>query len=120
MGLWATAHGQIALGIGGIGIRLGIAVALATATGWLSWRWLPGGHVDLCWDGQQWSIDGRAGTVELMIDTGSWMLLRQRVAGGGHWLAVGAGDAGAVWHGLRVALHAPPRALDTAAAEQGR
>ncbi len=50
----------------------------------------------------------------VMIDLGSWMLLRlgvRRGLGCPDWVAVSAGELGLAWHGLRVALYcaAPSR-----------
>lgn len=47
----------------------------------------------------------------VMIDLGSWMLLRlgvRRGLGCPDWVAVSAGELGLAWHGLRVALYCAP------------
>jgi hypothetical protein len=62
----------------------------------------------LSWDGQQWSLGGQPTQVGLMLQGGSFVLLRLRGAGSVvRWLAVGRGEAATAWHGLLVALRAP-------------
>jgi hypothetical protein len=69
--------------------------------------------VTLCWDGQQWRADDVAGTLSVMIDLGSWMLLRLQPAAPRArplWLPVSAADAGPAFHALRAAAYARPPA----------
>lgn len=61
----------------------------------------------LCWDGREWSVDGQPGRVQLMLDLGSLMVLRQaRGRFRARWLAVATGEAGVHGHALRSALYA--------------
>ena len=85
------------------------AAALAAA---LAWRCLPRRLLALEWDGQRWTVEGAEGPVEVTMDLGRWLLLRQRLPGRRRprWLAVSAREAGPAMHGLRAALYAPPRA----------
>ncbi len=109
---------------------LGSAVALASAfesgsPGWLAaaaatcaapvgamaWR-PPRGR--LRWDGQVWTrlqLSGqpqRIDRLQIQLDFGTWVLLRWHAEGQRRatWAALRAADAGAAWHGLRVALAA--------------
>ena len=80
----------------------------------------------LVWNGTAWSADGPGvepvtGHAQLMIDLGSWVLVRvdaqaaSRLRGPRpRWLPLRRGDNPGVWHGLRVALHAPGVAPDSA------
>jgi hypothetical protein len=75
----------------------------------------------LHWDRQDWLLESgtaapRAGTLEVAIDLGSWMLLRFVPVPGGRsgpellavrWLAVERGRLGFEWHALRCTLYAP-------------
>jgi len=91
------------------------ALSLALPVGGLAWwlgRPLP---LRLAWDGRQWSADGRAGQLDLMIDLGPWMLLRLRPADAPRrclWLPLGVADVeadtGASLHALRAALYCRP------------
>ena len=83
----------------------------------------------LQWDGAAWSAGAeaavlQAGRVTLMIDLGTWMLVRFTPGGpavpprrlAARWLAFACrGDGRATWAALRVALYATP----AAAAEPG-
>jgi hypothetical protein len=86
----------------------------------------------LRWDGGAWWYRAPGGValplqrVDLMIDLGTWMLLRVPAEGGhalvrpGRWCAITPGDAGSSWHGLRLALyHAPASMPSSAAATPG-
>jgi hypothetical protein len=90
---------------------LGWAAVLAVAVALLSWRLAAPKPVDLAWDGQRWTADGRPGQLDVMLDAGSALLLRLRPEAGGRacWIAVTAAEAGPAMHGLRVAAyHRPP------------
>jgi hypothetical protein len=84
------------------------AAALAAAAAAFAFARVLPGPADLRWDGQAWTADGVPGTLDIAVDAGAWMLLRLRPAAGGavRWLPVGAAEAGAAWHGLRVAAFA--------------
>ncbi len=83
-------------------------------------RALSGPAHSLGWDGSTWQlqrsgIDGRAGRVALMLDLGSWLLVRfvpdaaaARTRRRATWLPLSRRDAAEAWPALRVALHAPP------------
>lgn len=85
--------------------------------GWWVLRPLQG---RLRWDGECWWLlpcdqpAFRLQRVELMIDAGGWLLLRVRTAGSwrraspGRWCAISGHEAGAAWHGLRLALYHGP------------
>lgn len=87
------------------------AIVPAAVCGALAWRLCAGGDVTLAWDGQRWTADGVPGALEVMLDLGSWLLLRLRPAvGRQRWIAVSQSGAGAALHGLRAAAYArPPR-----------
>ena len=74
----------------------------------VAWRFAPMRPLALEWNGQRWSVEGTEGPVEVMMDLGPWLLLRQRPHGRPRWLAVSAREAGPAMHGLRAALYAPP------------
>ncbi|MDE2367992.1 MAG: hypothetical protein KGN16_03395 [Burkholderiales bacterium] len=78
----------------------------ALAAGGLAWRAGAPRAVALAWDGECWSADGQTGELDVMIDLGSWLLLRLRGAAQPRWIAVAAADAGAAMHALRCAVHA--------------
>ena len=81
-------------------------VALPVAA--LVWRQARPELLTLAWDGQHWRADGCPGHLRLMIDLGSWMLLRLRPdepARRAIWIPVSAADAGATQHALRAAVY---------------
>ncbi|MEO7851319.1 MAG: hypothetical protein ABIR94_03560 [Rubrivivax sp.] len=98
---------------------------MAAVLAWLvvSRSALPAAH-GLRWNGSAWCLSSQAmgeshGAARLMIDLGSWLLVRfewreaqparrLRV----HWLSMSRHDNPASWHGLRVALHASPTRTD--------
>jgi hypothetical protein len=41
----------------------------------------------LTWDGRQWALQGQPGSVSVMLDFGSWVLLRFRSKEQTQWLA---------------------------------
>ena len=86
----------------------GLAGAVLAA--WLSARF-DATHVasQLAWDGRAWSLDGRAGSVDVMLDLGPWMLLRFDAGRGAtsRWLPLPLAKAGAAAHRCRAALHDP-------------
>jgi hypothetical protein len=103
---WIAGHG----GVGPVAQGLAALVAALLAAG-VSWRAAAPRSRALAWDGEAWRLGpaDEAGTVELMIDLGGWLLLRHTSARAGVapvWLAVSAQGAGGAWHGLRVALQA--------------
>jgi hypothetical protein len=66
--------------------------------------------VELRWDGQEWRADGVAGSLDVMIDLGDWMLLCLRPPQGARrrWIGVSARACGSGLHALRVAAYAGP------------
>ena len=98
-----------------------LATVAAGALGaWQARAALPADGAYLGWDGQGWTLgrhpaaDGKAAPAEtpllavvVAIDLGAWLLLRlQPAAGPRRWQAARAGQSGADWHGLRLALQA--------------
>ena len=82
--------------------------------------------LSLRWDRQSWQLSRRgapeqAGSVQVGLDLGSWMLLRFRpdAASGAHvptWLPVQRRGLEAQWHALRCAVYSPRPAVGVAAA----
>jgi hypothetical protein len=106
---WVVGHA------GPIGVEVwsGVLVAGSLLAGLRLRRQPPA--VVLAWDGRCWTVDGRAGQLAVMIDTGPWMLLRLRVDGQAstQWVAVSAREAGPAWHLLRTAVFVqPPQTLE--------
>jgi len=117
---WAWAVGVLA------------AMAAATSCGWAAWQagaaaavvWsvalaaaAAGGVLAvslagrlpvsrLSWDGHAWQLDGAAGRLAVMIDTGSWMLLHWRGSQGTRWLPLSPRRCGAPAHLVRAAVYA--------------
>ncbi len=87
-----------------------LAAPLALAAFALAWRLARPQVQTLRWDGQVWAIDGAPGRLALMIDLGSWILLRLRPDAGARacWLALAAGEAGPAWPALRAAVYSRP------------
>src|SRR5574337_161190 len=109
--LGSVAAAGSALGLGQLAWPATAAVACAAALGVIAWR-PPRGR--LRWDGEAWTVLPAPGQCQridrlrLQVDFGAWMLLRWTVEGQRRtaWAPLRAGDAGAAWHGLRVALAA--------------
>ncbi len=103
-----------ALGLGSQRALATIAAGLGAALGGMVWR-PPRGQ--LRWDGRGWTLVQPSGQLQpidrlqLRIDFGAWVLLRWNAEAqrGATWASLRAADAGAAWHGMRVALaaHAP-------------
>ena len=91
------------------GAALAAAIALLGVVA--AWR-LPLAAAELSWDGRHWSVDGRAGSLDVMIDLQQWLLLRLRSDDGApdRWVAVAGAEAGAKMPLLRVLVHAGPAA----------
>jgi hypothetical protein len=119
VGAWMASHGAVSVLIG-----WPVAGVLGACLGWGALQPMRG---TLRWDGQGWWHGQPSGaahplhSVDLMMDLGGWMLLRVRaepVAGRllpGRWCGVGRTEAGAGWHGLRLALyHGAGAAADVA------
>jgi hypothetical protein len=80
------------------------------------WRFMPQSLHRLEWDGQRWHADGTPGRLAVMLDLGSWLLLRLQPdadptavprPSGTLWLPVAASEAGGgAWHLLRAAAFA--------------
>ncbi len=98
--------------------RAGAAVGLAIGLvgGMAAWH-RPSPTAQLSWDGQHWSVDGRVGALDVMIDLQRWLLLRLRPADGSpeRWVAVAGTEAGARMPVLRTVLHAAPHGGDDVA-----
>jgi hypothetical protein len=103
-------------------------VVIGYAAVWL--YTVPARATDLFWDGRRWHVapiarsgqHAGAGSLEVTIDLGSWMLLRLDLPPDGGvrrtavWLPVARRSVGADWHALRCAVHAvvPPGGPDDA------
>lgn len=114
-GLFALAAAVLAAwALAQLGLAAAWAVAPGLAVAAVAWRGCRSGEVALNWDGRAWTADGIPGRLEVMVDLGTWLLLRMRLDGGAgrRWIAVSAGEAGLALHGLRAAVHA--RATGTA------
>jgi len=97
-----------------------LSLLLGGVAALVAWRALSGPALSLGWDGSAWQlqrsgIDRQAGRVALMLDLGSWLLVRfvpdaapARTRRRAAWLPLSRRDAPAAWPALRVALHAPP------------
>ena len=109
LGAWIASHAAV---------PLIFAWPVAGALGcWLGWWAVAPMRGLLRWDGQGWWHGSDAGaahplhSVDLMMDLGGWMLLRAqaepvpRRLRPGRWCGIGHRDAGAAWHGLRLALY---------------
>lgn len=102
LGLWVT--GWLGRSPGVVGLVVVLAVVAGVAVSWQL-----GGLDDpgwLIWDGRAWTLQGQPGQVAVMIDLGSWLLLRFRVQGdaGWRWLPLHVRDCGAPAHLCRAAL----------------
>jgi hypothetical protein len=105
-----------------------LAVGMGCSALALVWLGLSLGRVqavDLCWDGQGWSLkspllvnaDPVAGDISIAIDLGAWMLLRFRPVNASRWslpiwLPVQRRGIEPQWHALRCAVHAPRPAAE--------
>ncbi|HSW04870.1 hypothetical protein [Aquabacterium sp.] len=111
-------HGEGSPASAGGAVLLVFLIAAASGGALLGWFVVPPLQGRLRWDGAGWSHvdEGNAAVqalkaVQLQLDLGSWVLLRavrldRRPA---LWCGVTALEAGAAWHGLRLALyHRPP------------
>ena len=85
----------------------GLAMAVGGAIAWGASRPMRG---RLAWDGGQWRWRASGGSdvavapgLRIAIDGGGWVLLRDDR---GRWCVLARHQAGALWHGLRMALHA--------------
>ena len=128
VGAWTWSHIDAAAGPAGRGAVGWLAVSLGAAMlgGWLGWRLAPRTPHTIAWHQGQWTLcqcaaAPRAGTVQVKLDVGSWMLLRFRPAGAGPttWLAVSNSDAGPAWHALRATLFAPGVPGPASAGDEG-
>ncbi len=96
--LFGTAAGASAVSTAAAALAAAVAAVRATRLG----------PLELGFDGLQWSLEGcgAVGRVDVVIDLGSWMLLRhvsQDARGRVHWLPVSRARLGARWHALRCA-----------------
>ncbi len=105
-----------------------LAVGMGCSALALVWLGLSLGRVpavDLCWDGQGWSLknpllvnaDPVVGDISIAIDLGAWMLLRFRPVNASRWslpiwLPVQRRGIEPQWHALRCAVHAPRPAAE--------
>ena len=109
VGAWLASHG-------GGPLLLGVPAA-ALLGAWFGWNVLRPLRGSLRWDGRGWWHVPHTGaahplhSVDLMMDLGGWFLLRvcaeqlPRRLVAGAWCGVSRRDAGAGWHGLRLALY---------------
>jgi len=102
---WGLGHGQL---------PLWPAWATFAVMAVVAWHVLRPRTVNLSWDGQVWQADGQAGSVEVMIDLGSWLLLRLRPVAppsvktsASVWMPLSASEAGPALHALRAAVYCP-------------
>ena len=106
-----AASALIAWGLGLGQLHLAPALWALPVVGAVAWWLAPRTPQALAWDGQCWRLDGREGSVELMIDLGGWLLLRFRPSPAPRrrrWVAVCRSDAGPALHGLRAAVYCRP------------
>ncbi|MBL8340011.1 MAG: hypothetical protein JNL30_00985 [Rubrivivax sp.] len=117
------------------GAAIAAAALAAAAGGWLGPRVAAGrarSH-EIVFDGQDWSVDGEAGALEVMLDAGRGLLLlrhRPRAGGPVQWLALAAPRendgvpsvaGGAVgWRAMRTALYSPPPSASADASPAAR
>ena len=110
--LWQPGAGSL-----GVGKAFGLGAAIA------AWLGLAPRRAQLVWDGNAWKMRREraaacAGQPRLMLDLGSWMLVRFDPEGvpasSAVWLPLSRSDAVASWPALRVALHAPQPAQPVA------
>lgn len=98
-----------------------VAAVVAAVVLLLAWRLSRPRDRLLQWDGQRWTADGVPGRLQLMLDLGSFLLLRLHPEHGrGPWLAVTASEAGAGWHALRAAVYSRPSETPAGAARPER
>ena len=123
---WLWSHVDAAAGPAGRGLwpwLIAVPVA-AGAGGWIGWRAARQPPRLLRWQRNQWSWtdDGSThdGTVQPMLDLGSWLLLTLRSHQGRmRWVTVGRQRAGSAWHPLRATLFAPELAVSQPRADEG-
>lgn len=130
--LHTTAAGALAAGLvarhlpGWPLMGSGGCVVIAAALAGAAWGvfWLRPARGRLTWDGAAWSWSPddapltkgiRLPSVALRLDLGPWLLLRWRVPGRRQavWCGLGRQQAGAGWHGLRLALYQPSQPPST-------
>ena len=112
-----------AWGLGHLQWAVWPALLLAPGVAALAWWWPRPRTLRLAWDGQQWTADGYAMGLDVMMDLGHGMLLRLRpidAAGGSLWIPLGGADAGVDLHALRAAVYCrPPKSTGRARPTQG-
>jgi hypothetical protein len=104
------------------------SLALGVAVAWLAGMALGKERQVLRWDGATWAVEDDShghwpGELAVMLDFGSWLLVRLTPCGLGAsfgsaalWLPFsGQGEGRAVWSAWRVALYAPPPSATRAA-----
>lgn len=92
-----------------------VSLGLATAGVLVYWRRVPIGQ--LIWDGEQWQWTSPAYPMgvllewpQIVIDLQGFVIVRTRNRAGASWtLWLEVGSSPALWHGLRLALHARPK-----------
>ena len=101
-------------------------IAAALVGGALAWALTPRRVGRIAWHDGRWTLQlvgksSQEGSLQPMLDLGSWLLLRFRPLppGRASWLGIGRGSAGSAWHPLRATLFAPGRAQRAAAADEG-
>lgn len=127
LGTWALPHVGLAAAHPGLGLAIVWTIAGVAAAG--TWRLGRSAAARLAWTGQAWRLwtsappteptdpafgctaSSQACAPQVMLDLGTWMLLRLGARGGlggPAWVAVSARGVGPSWHGLRVALYCAP------------
>lgn len=113
---WAASGWETSLWLA-CSLSLGGAT-VGAAAGWRAGRGRPG---QLVWNGQSWTLrelrlqaqaSVEAGSPEIALDWGDWVLLRwhgsiRRGWTSHRWLPLARRDLPRAWHALRVALRAP-------------
>ena len=113
IGTWLATRTRVP----GVLVAAGIAAAVIV---WLCMALLRAAPLSLRWDTQRWHLgpadtagqEPWAGELNVVIDLGSWMLLRFRPDAANslraaRWLPVQRGGLEAQWHALRCAVYSP-------------
>ncbi len=121
---WVVSHALARGGPPPVAV-VAVAVAALLVVSWFAWRLAEVRPFALHWDGRCWflspstapfaAVDPVAGDVVVMIDLGSWLLLRfvaERRVGtvAPTWLPLQRRGLERSWHAVRCAVHAPPQA----------
>lgn len=93
--------------------RVAGLAALACGAGGMAWGWWQAkmearrqGLLHLAWTGHEWQFQGQVvAPPRVMLDLGSWMLLKVGEKTGGQWLSLSRGLAKGCWQPLRAAIY---------------